>query len=181
VISEVEAEELWRVLERRNTDRLRFDVPHVFYYFGALVLISAMTWFMTLGWERFSGGGILAISRSYALGFMVAGGLLWRDNGLKVPDGLLVTAAVCMTPLGVGVRRAWEIFEGSLPFPFVLSTAGLAIIALGIFYTKNRDRIEGTVVRAVPTGIGRLDQPVSFSRSGRQRTRSRCRRWSGST
>jgi hypothetical protein len=53
VISEAQAEELWGVLERRNTNRLRFDLPHVAYYFGALVVISAMTWFMTLGWERF--------------------------------------------------------------------------------------------------------------------------------
>jgi len=42
VISEAQAE-LWRVLERRNTDRPRFDLPHVAYYFGALVIISAMT------------------------------------------------------------------------------------------------------------------------------------------
>ena len=51
---------------------------------------------------------------------------------------------------------AWEIFEDSLFFPFVLSAAGLAIIALGILYAKNRDKIEGAVVRAVPTGIRRL-------------------------
>jgi hypothetical protein len=51
VISEGQAEDLWRVLERRNTNRPRFDLPHVAYYFGALVVISAMTWFMTLGWE----------------------------------------------------------------------------------------------------------------------------------
>ena len=101
VISEGQAEDLWRALERRNADRPRFDLPHVAYYFGALVVISAMTWFMTLGWERFGGGGILAISLSYALVFAVAGGLLWRDKGLKVPGGLLVTSAVCMTPLAV--------------------------------------------------------------------------------
>jgi len=57
VISEGQAEDLWRALERRNADRPRFDLPHVAYYFGALVVISAMTWFMTLGWERFGGGG----------------------------------------------------------------------------------------------------------------------------
>jgi hypothetical protein len=323
VISEDLAEDLWRVLERRDTNRPRFDLPHVAYYFGALVVIGAMTWFMTLGWERFGGGGMFAISLTYALGFVVAGGLLWRDESLRVPGGLLVTAAVCMTPLAVygfeemtGVwlqgtpgeyedfydyikggwfpmevgtvgaglvalrffrfpfltapvafalwfmsmdltplifgrlyyeaqgyqmvslvfglvvlvgaylvdrrteenyafwgylfgmfafwggltmfeggsevdwfiyglinaglillsvllqRRvfvvfgaagvfgyvghlAWEIFEDSLLFPFVLSTAGLAIIALGILYAKNRDRIEETVVRAVPSGIRR--------------------------
>ena len=324
VISEGQAEDLWRALEGRNVDRPRFDLPHVAYYLGALVVISAMTWFMTLGWERFGGGGIFVISLSYALAFAVAGGLLWRDRGLKVPGGLLVTAAVCMTPLAVygfetmtgawlqgapgeyrdfyayikggwfpmevatvvagllalryfrfpfltapvafalwfmsmdltpviygehyyeaqgyqvaslvfglvvlvgaylvdrrtqedyafwaylfgmfafwggltlfeggseldwlfyglinlglillsvllqrrvfvvfgaaGVfgyvgHLAWEIFEDSLFFPFVLSAAGLAIIALGILYAKNRDKIEGAVVRAVPTGIRRL-------------------------
>jgi hypothetical protein len=324
VISEGQAVDLWRVLKRRNADRPRFDLPHVAYYFGALVVISAMTWFMTLGWERFGGGGILAISLSYALGFMVAGAVLWRNEGLKVPGGLLVTAAVCMTPLAVyGFERmtgvwlqgapgeyedfydyigggwfpmevgtvvvglvalrffrfpfltapiafalwfmsmdltpliygrpyyeaqgyqvvslvfglvvlagaylvdrrmeedyafwgylfgmfafwgglslfeggseldwffyglinaglillsvllqrrvfvvfgaagvfgyvghlAWEIFEDSLLFPFVLSGAGLAIIALGILYAKNRDRIEDAVVRTIPTGIRRL-------------------------
>jgi hypothetical protein len=48
---------------------------------------------------------------------------------------------------------AWEIFEDSLLFPFALSTAGVAIIALGILHAKNRDRIEGTVIRTIPTGI----------------------------
>jgi len=70
-------------LEWRNADRPWFDLQHVAYYFGALVVISDMTWFITLGWERFGGGGILAISLSYALGFTVAGGLLWRDKGLQ--------------------------------------------------------------------------------------------------
>jgi hypothetical protein len=32
---------------------------------------------------------------------VVAGGLLWRDKDLKVPSGLLVTAAACMTPLAI--------------------------------------------------------------------------------
>src|ERR687889_1476479 len=90
VISEGQAEDLWRVLEGRDTDRPRFDLPHVAYYFGALVVISAMTWFMTLGWERFGGGGILAISLSYALGFMVAGAVLWRNPPLHFKGGAFV-------------------------------------------------------------------------------------------
>nr|MBA2535161.1 DUF2157 domain-containing protein [Rubrobacter sp.] len=60
---------------------------------------------------------------------------------------------------------AWEIFEDSLLFPFVLSAAGLAIIALGILYAKNRDRIETAVVRAIPTGIRRL---LPMERDARQ-------------
>ena len=47
VISRGQAEDLWRVLEGRGAERPRFDLPHVAYYFGAMVVISAMGWFMT--------------------------------------------------------------------------------------------------------------------------------------
>jgi|SRR5215216_1121735 len=57
VISRGQAEALWRALEGRDPERPRYDLPHVAYYFGALVVISAMGWFMTLGWERFGGRG----------------------------------------------------------------------------------------------------------------------------
>src|SRR5215217_1232015 len=87
VISRGQAEDLWRAFEGRDLGRPRFDLPHVAYYFGALVVISAMGWIMTLGWERFGGGGILAISLVYAACFVVAGTLLWRRQGLRVPKG----------------------------------------------------------------------------------------------
>src|ERR687890_1086241 len=57
---------------------------------------------------------------------------------------------------GYGGHLAWEIFEASLLFPFVLSAAGLAIIALGILYAKNRPRIENTMMRAIPARIRHL-------------------------
>jgi hypothetical protein len=34
VISERQAEDLWRALEGRYADRPRFDLPHVAYYVG---------------------------------------------------------------------------------------------------------------------------------------------------
>jgi hypothetical protein len=148
VISEGQAEDLWLALQRRNVDRPRFDLPHVAYYFGALVVISAMTWFMTLGWERFGGGGMLLISLSYALAFAVAGGLLWRERGLKVPGGLLVTAAVCMTPLAVygfeTMTGAWlqgapgdygdfyDYIKGGW-FPMEVATVVAGLVALRFF------------------------------------------------
>jgi hypothetical protein len=39
VISGGQAEDLWRALEGRDSGRPRFDLPHVAYYFGALVVI----------------------------------------------------------------------------------------------------------------------------------------------
>jgi hypothetical protein len=55
---------------------------------------------------------------------------------------------------------AWEIFEDSLVFPFVLSAVGIAIIALvGILYARNREQIERGMLSIVPKGLRRLLPP----------------------
>lgn len=106
VISPAQADALWRALERRKISQPRFDVPNVAYYLGALIVISAMGWFMTLGWERFGGGGIFVISAVYALCFSLAGRALWSREDGKTPGGLLFTMAVWMTPLAIyGLER----------------------------------------------------------------------------
>ena len=79
-------------------------------------------------------------------------------NAGLIPLSVLLQRRVFVVFGAAGVfgyvgHLAWEIFEDSLLFPFVLSAAGLAIIALGILYTKNRPRIENAVVRAIPTRI----------------------------
>ena len=51
---------------------------------------------------------------------------------------------------------AWDIFEFSLLFPFVLSAFGLAVIALGVLYARNSERIERTVMARVPVGVRRI-------------------------
>ena|SRR5215211_2532260 len=148
VISRGQAEALWRALEGRDPERPGFDLPHVAYYFGALVVISAMGWFMTVGWERFGGGGILAISLVYAACFVVAGSLLWRRQGLRVPGGLLVTMAVCVTPLAVyGFERMTGLWLQGVPgeyrdfydwikgswFPMEVGTVAAGLLALRYF------------------------------------------------
>jgi hypothetical protein len=106
VLNADQAATLWSRLERPNAARQSFDLANVAYYFGALVVMSAMGWFMTLGWERYGGGGILAISAVYAALFVMAGRTLWFRENLTVPGGLLFTLAVWMTPLAIyGVER----------------------------------------------------------------------------
>lgn len=99
IINREQAGQLWRVLGEREGPK--FDLPHFAYYLGAMVVISAMTWFVTLAWEDFGGAGLMLIALLYAAGFAGVGGLLWSRRGLRVPGGLLVTAAVCITPLAV--------------------------------------------------------------------------------
>ncbi len=105
-ISLDQVDPLWRALEGRHPTRARFDLPHVAYYVGALIVISAMGWFMTRAWETFGGGGLVLIATAYAVLFVLAGRTLWTRDGLLIPGGLLLTMAVCMTPLAVyGLER----------------------------------------------------------------------------
>ena len=115
VVSEEQAEALWGALLEGASGRPRFDLPNVAYYFGALVVVSAMGWFMSDAWERFGGWGILCIALAYA-GVFVAAGWALRGRGLRVPGGLLATLAVCMTPLAVyGFERATGLWVGADP------------------------------------------------------------------
>lgn len=121
LISEAQAGELWRALEGREAARggARFDLAHVAYYFGALVVVGAMGWFMTLGWESFGGVGVLLLSLAYALVFALAGRTLWRREDSRTPGGLLFTLAVWMTPLAVyGLERAAGLWPQGDPGAF---------------------------------------------------------------
>lgn len=107
ILSAEQAQALWTLWETQTKQRPRFDFVHVAYYFGALIVISAMTWFMTEAWEVFGGAGIFAIAIAYAVGFGLVGINLWYKDNLRVPGGLLFTLMVCMTPLAVYGLEDW--------------------------------------------------------------------------
>ena len=92
---------IWRALRIRPGTRPRLTLLNVTYYLGALVVMSAMGWFMTEGWEILGGLGIFATSAGYAAIFVILGRNLWRAPDMKMPGGLLITLAVWMTPLAV--------------------------------------------------------------------------------
>lgn len=107
---------LWRALEKRGADKPRFDVANVAYYFGALVVIGAMGWYMSKAWEGLGGAGLFAVALCYAICFVLAGRMLWDRLGLRVPGGLLFTMAVGMTPLGTyGILRHFELWPQGDP------------------------------------------------------------------
>src|SRR6266699_1091805 len=85
----------------------RFDLTHTAYYLGALVVMSALGWFMNEAWARYGGWVLTIIAVAYAVAFTVAGESLWRQPGLRQPGALLFTLAVWMTPLAVfGIQYA---------------------------------------------------------------------------
>ncbi len=54
---------------------------------------------------------------------------------------------------------AHQIFRDSLLFPFALSALGLAIIALGVIYHRNRAKVELMLQQGLPPGLRQLLPP----------------------
>lgn len=113
VITTAQADALWRALDERTADAPKFDLVHVAYYGGALLVIAAMGWFLTDVWESLHGAGIFLIALTYAALFLCLGVWAWGRKTLRTPGGLLVTMAVCMTPLAVYGLQRWT---GVWPF-----------------------------------------------------------------
>jgi hypothetical protein len=120
LITTEQADRLWEALERSpSATQSKFDVANVAYYFGALVVMSALGWLMNLGWEQYGGTGIFLLATIYALLFVFAGRTLWYKENLKIPGGLLFTLAVWMTPLAIyGLERMTGLWPQGSPDNF---------------------------------------------------------------
>ena len=79
----------------------RFDLAHTRWYFGALIVLSAMGMFSTIAFASLGPGALLVTAIVYAAAFAFAGDHLWRRRDLKIPGGLLITIAVGMAPMAV--------------------------------------------------------------------------------
>lgn len=77
----------------------RFDLTHLLWYGGALLIMSAMGVFSTLAFSALGAPALLVVALGYASVFAFAGHRLWHDRGLRVPGGLLIAVAVSMAPL----------------------------------------------------------------------------------
>lgn len=101
ILEHEQGDRLWAFLTERHQDRPRFSFTHVLYYLGGLIAIGAMTLFMTLGWERFGGFGLLAIALAYAVvGILLLHYFLHRKQ-LSIPAGIMAAFVVVLTPLAI--------------------------------------------------------------------------------
>lgn len=107
-ISNHQAEELWTTLHGKAAqDVSKLNLPRVLYYFGALIVIIAMGWFIGITWEHFGGGGILCVTVTYIMLFLITGNILWRKKVFKIPGGLFITVAICLIPLAIYGFQKW--------------------------------------------------------------------------
>jgi hypothetical protein len=110
-----QAARLWDRFAARAEARPKFDAAHVAYYAGAVIVLSALGWFLTEAWMNLGGGGIAVIAALYAGAFWLGGETLWK-KGLTTPGGLLFTLAVWMVPLAIyGLELATNIWPQDNP------------------------------------------------------------------
>lgn len=91
-----------------TTAKPEFDLLHLLYYGGALLVIWAMFWWLSSAVHLLSGWKIFWTALIYAGAFTLLGRLLHRS--FTVASGLLYTLAVCMTPLaayGLELALGW--------------------------------------------------------------------------
>src|SRR4051794_9563673 len=79
----------------------RFDLSHLLWYAGALIVIGAMGLFSTLAFSQMGGLALTATAVIYAAAFTAAGHHLWHAREQTIVGGLLVAVAVSMAPLAV--------------------------------------------------------------------------------
>lgn len=106
ILTSVQADELITFLKSQPNTEPVFDFTHVLYYFGGLMAIGAMTVFMNLGWESFSGWGVFFISLIYAgVGLKLTNH--FETKGYAIPAGICATFVVALTPLAIyGLQHA---------------------------------------------------------------------------
>jgi len=91
---------LLEFLRRAPSERPSFQLSHIAYYFGALLIMGAMGWLMTEAWMSIGDAALLVISSAYLLLLLLGGRSLWQ-RGQVIPGGLLGAVAVSLTPLVV--------------------------------------------------------------------------------
>jgi hypothetical protein len=132
--------------ERKSPDaapRPKFDVSHVLWYAGALIIITAMGLFSTAAFGALGGFALTATAVVYALGFVLLGRRLWRSPDLRAPGGLCIAVAVSLAPLAIyGIQDGFHMWSFGRPgdyrdfFPYIngswLYMELGAIVAAGI-------------------------------------------------
>jgi hypothetical protein len=97
---------------------VRFDLTHVLWYAGALIIIVAMGLFTTEAFNRMGGSALMMTALAYGAGFLMLGHYLWYQRDLRTPGGLAVTVAVAMVPMAVyGLEDMLGIWASGAPRP----------------------------------------------------------------
>jgi len=155
LITQDQYEQVIRFLDSKRKNpgpavKPKFDLTHVLWYAGAVLIMAAMGLFSNDAFNRMGGWALVATGCIYAFVSTAAGYYLWHRKGLHTPGGLLAAVAVSMVPLIIyGIQDAFDLWRYALGdpgqynnfFPFVngswlymeLGTIAAAVVVLRYF------------------------------------------------
>lgn len=87
-------------LQRQPAQQASFQLAHVAFYFGALLIMGAMGWLLSEAWMRIGDSALLSIALAY-IALLTVGGLVLQRRGQTIPGGVLAAVAVSIVPLAV--------------------------------------------------------------------------------
>ncbi|MDD0973433.1 DUF2157 domain-containing protein [Pseudomonas fontis] len=87
-------------LKQQPAQQASFQLAHVAFYFGALLIMGAMGWLLNEAWMRIGDSALLMVALLYIASMTIAGLVLQR-RGQVIPAGVLAAVAVSIVPLAV--------------------------------------------------------------------------------
>jgi len=91
---------LLEFLQQQSQTRASFELSHVAYYFGGLLIMGAMGWLLNEAWDQMGDIALLLITLTYMALFLLTARHLWQRD-LRIPGGVLGAVIVSLTPLAV--------------------------------------------------------------------------------
>jgi hypothetical protein len=116
IIDDAKLSEIKAFLTSRSaqaeTSAPRFDLTHMLWYVGALIIIGAMGLFTNDAFNRMGGWALTACGLIYAVVAFLGGHYLWTKRHLRIPGGLLIAVAVSMVPMIIyGIQDAMDLWK----------------------------------------------------------------------
>lgn len=100
VLDAAQKQALLSFLEQQSPRQASFQLAHVAFYLGALLIMGAMGWLLSEAWMRIGDGALLTVALAYIL-LLTLGGLALQRRGQLIPGGVLAAVAVSIVPLAV--------------------------------------------------------------------------------
>ena len=87
-------------LRQQPQSRGTFQLAHVAFYFGALLIMAAMGWLLTEAWMSIGDGALLVVAALY-ITLLTLFALSLQRRGQPIAGGVLAAVAVSIVPLAV--------------------------------------------------------------------------------
>ncbi|MBK0058199.1 DUF2157 domain-containing protein [Pseudomonas sp. S44] len=91
---------LLEFLRQQPQQQGRFQLAHVAFYFGALLIMAAMGWLLTEAWMRIGDTALLTVALLY-IAALTLFALSLQRRGQAIAAGVLAAVAVSIVPLAV--------------------------------------------------------------------------------